>query len=78
MFKCLIILFFCATIHIIKNKSHRQFYRVLTKSINRELDELDNKMMVYSPDNTPNIPGKCMMCNKDVKVVYVNDKHSIV
>ena len=66
----------------IKEKKQRQLDRILIKALDGPLDELDNKMlemiMVYTPNNNPKVPGKCMMCNKEITVMNLHTQNVII
>lgn len=57
-----------------QDKTERQLERILIKKLNGPLDDLDSKMlqlfMVWSL--TSRVPGKCMMCSKNV-VIHINN-----
>lgn len=64
-------------LNIINNK---HLTRITSKLQEGLLDDLDSKMLqllvVWSPP-APRVYGKCMICNEDVVVLYINNRHII-
>lgn len=65
----------------LKVKTKIQLDRISTKAKIGPLSVLDSKMLqlliVWSPP-TPRVSGKCMMCDKTITVIYINDKEHIM
>ncbi len=64
------------------NRNERQLLRIVNNLLVGELNELDSKLLellvAWIPPS-PKVQGKCMICDKEVVVVYISDNcHSIM
>jgi len=63
------------------DRSERQLLRIVDNLLAGSLNELDSKLLellvAWIPP-PPKVRGKCMVCNKEVVVVYINNCHSIM